>query len=85
VTRYTLSFLDHHGRALRYEMVDCATEAEAINALHDCAGALRVELWLDDQKLLERAGETLSRRPRGSRGRRNPPWAPVCANLRAGA
>ena len=55
MSRYSVSFLDEHGEALRSELLDCATEAEAINALHERVGAHRVQLWLEDQTILELA------------------------------
>ncbi|HSZ53521.1 MAG TPA: hypothetical protein VK801_18285 [Caulobacteraceae bacterium] len=67
MSRYTLAFLDDHGEALRSELLDCATEAEAINALHDRAGLHRVQLWLEDQTILELPGNP---RPRQRHARR---------------
>jgi hypothetical protein len=67
VSRYTLSFLNDQGEALRSELLDCATEAEAINALHDRAGLHRVQLWLEDQTILELPGDSRPRRPRARR------------------
>jgi hypothetical protein len=85
VTRYTLSFLDDRGQALRSELLDCTTDAEAINALNDNAGNLRVELWLEDQKILELPGDTRPRRPHACHGRRNSPRGAGSGNLAAGA
>jgi hypothetical protein len=71
VSRYTLSFLDEHGEALRSELLDCATEAEAINALHDRAGLHRVQLWLEDRTILELPSALRPRRPHGAHSRRS--------------
>jgi hypothetical protein len=67
VSRYTLAFLDDRGEALRSELLDCATEAEAINALHDRVGLHRVQLWLEDRTILELPGNPRPRRPHGRR------------------
>ncbi|MBV8681466.1 MAG: hypothetical protein JO111_01230 [Caulobacteraceae bacterium] len=75
MSRYTLSFLDDRGETLRSELLDCATEAEAINALHDRAGIHRVQLWLEDQTILELAGDARPRRPRAAHARRSSPRA----------
>jgi hypothetical protein len=84
VIRYTLFFLDSQGRTLRSETLDCATDAEAINALHDRGGSLRVELWREDQKILELAGGTPPRQRRGSPTRRSPPWM-IAVPMKLGA
>lgn len=70
MSRYSVSFLDEHGEALRSELLDCATEAEAINALHERTGAHRVQLWLEDQAILELAEDARPRRPKACYSRR---------------
>lgn len=82
MSRYSVSFLDEHGEALRSELLDCATEAEAINALHERVGAHRVQLWLEDQTILELAEDARRRRrPQGSHSRRAPHGGAPIAGL----
>ena len=71
MSRYTLSFVDDRGDALWSELLDCATEAEAINTLQDRAGLYRVQLRLEDQTILEIPGDSRPRRPHASHGRRS--------------
>ena len=75
MTRYTLSFLDSQGRALQSESLDCATDAEAINALHDRRETRHVQLWRENQKILDVAVDTRPRRQHVRHMRRSPPWA----------
>ena len=70
MSRYTVAFLDDRGEAFRSELLDCATEAEAINTLQDRAGQHRVQLWLEDQTILELPKTARPPRPHGPHPRR---------------
>jgi hypothetical protein len=85
VSRYTVSFLDNYGEALRSELLDCATEAEAINALHERAGLHRVQLWLEDQTILELPENVRPRRPQVCHSRRSLPRPPHAGGTTAEA
>jgi hypothetical protein len=49
---YTLRFFDDDGEPEETEEIDCASDAEAINAVNDRAETRSVELWLGERKIL---------------------------------
>ena len=86
MTRYTLSFSDTQGRATNVEELDCASDAEAINALHDRAWGRPAELWRGDDKILSLPGRPRPHHPRVAGPRRHAPSTPLFSgNILLGA
>ena len=49
---YSIHFFDGDGRETAWEEIECASEAEAINAMLDASAGRGAELWLADRKLM---------------------------------
>lgn len=49
---YTVHLFDTEGRPTSWEEMECASEAEAINATLDTADGRAVELWRGDRRLM---------------------------------
>lgn len=49
---YSVHFFDGEGRESAWEEIECASEAEAINAILDASAGRGAELWLADRKLI---------------------------------
>jgi hypothetical protein len=49
---YSVHFFDGEGRQTAWEEIECASEAEAINAMLDASAGRGAELWLTDRKLM---------------------------------
>jgi hypothetical protein len=73
---YSVHFFDGEGRETAWEEIECASDAEAINATLDAAAGRAAELWFGDRRLIWWPGET--RRSRPSPGR---PRAPRLAAI----
>jgi hypothetical protein len=52
VSHYTLRFFGDGDESEGTEEIDCATDAEAINAVNDRAETRAVELWEGDRRIL---------------------------------
>ena len=71
--RYTLRFFIEGGEPGGSEEIDCADDAEAINAVNDRADSRAIELWQGERMILWwPAGRHLPIRRRG--GPRPPPF-----------
>lgn len=56
MSRYTLHFFDDDGECEEIRHLDCRSDGEAINALHDQADSRPTELWRDETPILCRPG-----------------------------
>jgi hypothetical protein len=60
---YSVHFFDGEGRETSWEEIECASDAEAINATLDAAAGRAAELWLGDRRLIWWPGEAHRSRP----------------------
>ncbi|HEY2048368.1 MAG TPA: hypothetical protein VGH03_03440 [Caulobacteraceae bacterium] len=66
---YSVHFFDGEGRETSWEEIECASDAEAINATLDAAAGRPAELWLGDRRLIWWPGEPNRSRPSPARPR----------------
>lgn len=66
---YSVQFFDGQGRQTAWEEIECASDAEAINAMLDAAAGRAVELWRGDRKLIWWPAEAYRTRPSPMRQR----------------